>query len=154
MTGLMQGKRGLIMGLANDKSLAWGISKKLAEHGAQLAFTYQGDALEKRVRPLAEQLGSDIVLPCDVSDMDNLDTAFASLKEHWDTLDFVVDVGATLNHDEHLWAPVIRDLEPLPDRPRVWDAARDFAGPPPERLSRLEQLAQVLVMANEAFFID
>ena len=86
----MQGKRGLIMGLANDKSLAWGISKKLAEHGAQLAFTYQGEALEKRVRPLAEQLGSDILIPCDVSDMDNLDAAFETLKGHWDQLDFVV----------------------------------------------------------------
>ncbi|MBO81046.1 MAG: enoyl-[acyl-carrier-protein] reductase FabI [Citromicrobium sp.] len=90
MTSLMHGKRGLIMGLANDKSLAWGISKKLAEHGAQLAFTYQGEALEKRVRPLAEQLGSDILIPCDVSDMDNLDAAFETLKGHWDQLDFVV----------------------------------------------------------------
>ena len=90
MTGLMEGKRGLIMGLANDKSLAWGIAKKLAEHGAQLAFTYQGEALEKRVRPLAEQLGSDIVIPCDVSDMDKLDAAFDALKDHWDGLDFVV----------------------------------------------------------------
>ena len=90
MTGLMQGKRGLIMGLANDKSLAWGIAKKLAEHGAQLAFTYQGEALEKRVRPLAGQLGSDILIPCDVSDMDNLDAAFETLKTHWDSLDFVV----------------------------------------------------------------
>ena len=63
MTQLMQGKRGLIMGLANDKSLAWGIAKKLAEHGAELAFTFQGEALEKRVRPLAEQLGSDILIP-------------------------------------------------------------------------------------------
>ena len=78
------------MGLANDKSLAWGIAKKLAEHGAQLAFTFQGEALEKRVRPLAEQLGSDILIPCDVSDMDNLDTAFDTLKTHWDSLDFVV----------------------------------------------------------------
>jgi len=90
MTGLMEGKRGLIMGLANDKSLAWGIAKKLAEHGAQLAFTYQGEALEKRVRPLAEQLGSDILIPCDVSDMANLDAAFDTLKGHWDSLDFVV----------------------------------------------------------------
>ncbi|MEL7729945.1 enoyl-ACP reductase FabI [Citromicrobium bathyomarinum] len=90
MTGLMEGKRGLIMGLANDKSLAWGIAKKLAEHGAQLAFTYQGEALEKRVRPLADQLGSDIVIPCDVSDMDKLDAAFDALKERWDGLDFVV----------------------------------------------------------------
>ncbi len=90
MTGLMQGKRGLIMGLANDKSLAWGIAKKLAEHGAELAFSYQGDALAKRVKPLAESLGSDFLLECDVSDMAALDTAFDRLKERWDTLDFVV----------------------------------------------------------------
>ena len=90
MTGLMEGKRGLIMGLANDKSLAWGIAKACAAQGAQLAFTYQGEALEKRVRPLAQQLGSEIVFPCDVSDMDNLDAAFETLKSHWDSLDFVV----------------------------------------------------------------
>ncbi|MEO0698273.1 MAG: enoyl-ACP reductase FabI [Pseudomonadota bacterium] len=90
MSSLMKGKRGLIMGLANDKSLAWGIAKQLAEHGAQLAFSYQGDALAKRVKPLAEQLGSDFTFECDVSDMDALDAAFATLKERWDTLDFVV----------------------------------------------------------------
>ena len=90
MTGLMQGKRGLIMGLANDKSLAWGIAKKLSEAGAELAFSYQGDALAKRVRPLAEQLGSDFLIECDVSDMDALDAAFATLKERWETIDFVV----------------------------------------------------------------
>lgn len=90
MTGLMQGKRGLIMGLANDKSLAWGIAKQLAEHGAELAFTYVGEALEKRVRPLAAELGSDFVFPCDVSDMAALDTAFETLKARWPTIDFVV----------------------------------------------------------------
>ncbi|KWV91358.1 enoyl-ACP reductase FabI [Erythrobacter sp. YT30] len=90
MTKLMAGKRGLIMGLANDKSLAWGIAKQLAEHGAELAFSYQGDALAKRVKPLAEQLGSDFTFECDVSDMSSLDAAFATLKERWDTLDFVV----------------------------------------------------------------
>jgi enoyl-[acyl-carrier protein] reductase I len=90
MTGLMEGKRGLIMGLANDKSLAWGIAKRLAEHGAQLAFSYQGEALEKRVRPLAESLGSDFLIDCDVSDMDALDKAFDELKSRWDTLDFIV----------------------------------------------------------------
>jgi enoyl-[acyl-carrier protein] reductase I len=79
----MQGKRGLIMGLANDKSLAWGIAQKLAEHGAELAFSYQGDALEKRVRPLAAQLGQDFLIPCDVSDMDDLDACFATLAERW-----------------------------------------------------------------------
>ncbi|WP_092060362.1 enoyl-ACP reductase FabI [Poseidonocella pacifica] len=87
---LMKGKRGLIMGLANDKSIAWGIARACAEAGAELAFSYQGDALKKRVEPLAKQLGSDIVLPCDVSDMDSVDALFDSLKEHWDGLDFVV----------------------------------------------------------------
>ncbi len=90
MTGLMQGKRGLIMGLANDKSLAWGIARQLSEQGAELAFSYQGEALAKRVKPLAEQLGSDITFNCDVSDMASLDAAFATLAEHWDSLDFVV----------------------------------------------------------------
>ena len=90
MNGLMQGKRGLIMGLANDKSLAWGIAQKLGEAGAELAFSYQGEALEKRVRPLAESLGSDFLIDCDVSDMDALDTAFATLKERWPTIDFLV----------------------------------------------------------------
>ena len=90
MTGLMEGKRGLIMGLANDKSLAWGIAKKLSEHGAQLAFSYQGEALEKRVRPLAESLGSDFLLDCDVADMAALDDAFATLAKRWPTIDFIV----------------------------------------------------------------
>ncbi len=90
MSGLMAGKRGLIMGLANDKSLAWGIAKKLSEHGAELAFSYQGEALKKRVGPLAEQLGSDFIFECDVSDMDALDEAFATLKARWETIDFVV----------------------------------------------------------------
>jgi enoyl-[acyl-carrier protein] reductase I len=88
--GIMQGKRGLIMGLANDRSLAWGIAKSLAEHGAELAFSYQGESLEKRVRPLAEQLGSDLLIDCDVSSMDALDAAFAQLRERWDKLDFLV----------------------------------------------------------------
>ena len=90
MKGLMHGKRGLIMGLANDKSLAWGIAKKLAEQGAELAFSYQGEALAKRVIPLAEQLGSDFTFECDVSDMASLDAAFEVLKARWDRLDFVV----------------------------------------------------------------
>ncbi len=87
---LMTGKRGLIMGLANDKSIAWGIAKACADAGAELAFSYQGDALKKRVVPLAEQLGSDIVLPCDVSDEASMDVLFASLQEKWGELDFVV----------------------------------------------------------------
>ncbi|HWI76987.1 MAG TPA: enoyl-ACP reductase FabI [Sphingomicrobium sp.] len=90
MSGLMQGKRGLIMGLANDRSLAWGIAKALADEGAELAFSYQGEALEKRVRPLAEQLGSNLLIDCDVSSTEALDQAFAELKSKWDTLDFVV----------------------------------------------------------------
>jgi enoyl-[acyl-carrier protein] reductase I len=90
MSGLMQGKRGLIMGLANDKSLAWGIAKRLHEHGAELAFSYQGEALEKRVRPLAESLGSDFLIDCDVSDMAALDAAFDTLAARWPTIDFVV----------------------------------------------------------------
>ncbi|WP_278921569.1 MULTISPECIES: enoyl-ACP reductase FabI [Pseudophaeobacter] len=87
---LMTGKRGLIMGLANDKSIAWGIAKACAEAGAELAFSYQGDALKKRVLPLAEQLGSDIVLPCDVSDEASMDELFVALEEKWGKLDFVV----------------------------------------------------------------
>jgi enoyl-[acyl-carrier protein] reductase I len=90
MTGLMQGKRGLIMGLANDKSLAWGIAQKLHEHGAELAFSYQGEALEKRVRPLAASLNSDFLIECDVSDMAALDVAFAKLATRWPTIDFIV----------------------------------------------------------------
>ena len=90
MTALMKGRRGLIMGLANEKSLAWGIAQKLAEHGAELAFSYQGESLEKRVRPLAAQLGSDFCFDCDVSRMDALDAAFETLKARWNTLDFVV----------------------------------------------------------------
>tara|TARA_R110000787_G_scaffold277282_1_gene386545 strand:+ start:372 stop:1199 length:828 start_codon:yes stop_codon:yes gene_type:complete len=87
---LMKGKRGLIMGLANDKSIAWGIAKQLADAGAELAFSYQGDALKKRVDPLAASLGSDIVLPCDVGDEASIDALFAGLAERWDSLDFVV----------------------------------------------------------------
>jgi enoyl-[acyl-carrier protein] reductase I len=86
----MQGKRGLIMGLANDRSLAWGIAKKLREHGAELAFSYQGEALERRVRPLATELGSDFLIDCDVSDMAELDKTFETLAERWPTIDFVV----------------------------------------------------------------
>lgn len=87
---LMAGKRGLIMGLANDKSIAWGIARACADAGAELAFSYQGDALKKRVDPLAAQLGSKIVLPCDVGDEATIDALFDTLKEEWGTLDFVV----------------------------------------------------------------
>lgn len=87
---LMAGKRGLIMGLANDKSIAWGIASALADAGAELAFSYQGEQLKKRVDPLAAQLGSDMVLPCDVSDMDSIDALFAELEKAWGRIDFVV----------------------------------------------------------------
>jgi enoyl-[acyl-carrier protein] reductase I len=90
MNGLMAGKRGLIMGLANDRSLAWGIAQALHKHGAELAFSYQGEALAKRVAPLASQVGSDFLIDCDVSDMDALDRAFDELKARWETIDFVV----------------------------------------------------------------
>ncbi|MFZ4124598.1 MAG: enoyl-ACP reductase FabI [Rickettsiales bacterium] len=87
---LMKGKRGLIMGVANDKSLAWGITQYLAAQGAEIAFTYQGEALEKRVRPLAESVGSKHILPCDVTDMNSVDTVFDTLAKEWGSLDFVV----------------------------------------------------------------
>ena len=90
MNGLMAGKRGLIMGLANERSLAWGIAKALRAQGAELAFSYQGEALEKRVRPLAAELGSDLLIDCDVADMAALDDAFARLARSWGTMDFVV----------------------------------------------------------------
>jgi enoyl-[acyl-carrier protein] reductase I len=86
----MKGKRGLIMGLANDKSIAWGIAKTCADAGAELAFSYQGDALKKRVIPLAEQLGSDFVVECDVADQASVDTLFDTLEERWGKIDFVV----------------------------------------------------------------
>jgi enoyl-[acyl-carrier protein] reductase I len=87
---LMAGKRGLIMGIANNRSIAWGIAKSVAAHGASLAFTYQGDALKKRVVPLAAETGSDIVLPCDVMDTASLDAVFDDLRQRWGRLDFVV----------------------------------------------------------------
>ncbi|HEY1943768.1 MAG TPA: enoyl-ACP reductase FabI [Roseiarcus sp.] len=89
-SGLMSGKRGLVMGVANDHSIAWGIAQSLAAHGAELAFTYQGEALEKRVRPLAESLGSKLSLPCDVEDLQSVDATFATLAETWGGLDFIV----------------------------------------------------------------
>ena len=100
MTGLMQGKRGLVMGIANDHSIGWGIAKMLAAHGAELAFTYQGEALGKRVRPLAEQLNVDMVLPCDVENLDSVDAVFASLREKWGGLDFLVHAIAFSDKNE------------------------------------------------------
>jgi enoyl-[acyl-carrier protein] reductase I len=93
---LMGGKRGLVMGVANERSIAWGIARALAEHGAELAFTYQGEALGKRVRPLAEQLGVPLVLPCDVEDIASVDAVFETLREKWGQLDFLVHaIGAS-----------------------------------------------------------
>jgi enoyl-[acyl-carrier protein] reductase I len=90
MSGLMKGKRGLVMGVANDHSIAWGIAKALGDQGAELAFTYQGDALGRRVRPLAEQLKSKIILPCDVEDIASVDAVFDGIKKQWGTMDFLV----------------------------------------------------------------
>ena len=97
---LMAGKRGLVMGVANNRSIAWGIAQSCANHGAELAFTYQGDALKKRVVPLAESLGSSLVVPCDVSDMASIDNAFAEIGEAWGELDFVVHAIAFSDKDE------------------------------------------------------
>src|ERR1700730_9477644 len=100
MQDLMKGKRGLIMGVANDHSIAWGIAKAVAAQGAELAFTYQGDALGKRVRPLAEQLGVPLVLPCDVEDIDSVEQVFARLREKWGRLDFLVHAIAFSDKNE------------------------------------------------------
>jgi enoyl-[acyl-carrier protein] reductase I len=97
---IMAGKRGLIMGVANDRSLAWGIARSVAQHGAELAFTFQGEALEKRVRPLAESVGSEHVMPCDVTDDASVDATFANLAETWGELDFVVHAIAFSDKDE------------------------------------------------------
>ena len=99
-SGVMAGKKGLIMGVANDRSIAWGIAKKVAEQGAELAFTFQGDALEKRVRPLADSVGSDLVLPCDVTDEASVDAVFSTLKSKWGNLDFVVHAIAYSDKEE------------------------------------------------------
>ena len=100
MTGLMQGKRGLVMGVANDHSIAWGIAKTLARHGATLAFTYQGEALGKRVAPLARSIGSDLVLPCDVENLASVEAAFDTIDKAWDGLDFVVHAIAFSDKSE------------------------------------------------------
>ena len=89
-SGLMHGKRGLVMGVANDHSIAWGIAKALAAEGAKLAFTYQGEAVGKRVEPLAKSLGSEHTLPCDVEDIDSVDAVFSAISSTWGSLDFLV----------------------------------------------------------------
>ncbi len=98
--GLMSGRRGLIMGVANDRSIAWGIARALAAHGAELAFTYQGEALGKRVAPLAESVGAKLVIPCDVGDDADLDATFRKIDEAWGRLDFVVHAIAFSDKDE------------------------------------------------------
>ncbi|MBO6835832.1 MAG: enoyl-ACP reductase FabI [Alphaproteobacteria bacterium] len=97
---LMAGKRGVILGVANDKSIAWGIAKAAADAGAELAFTYQGEALERRVKPLADSVGSKIVLPCDVTDEASMDSVFAALKDAWGEIDFMVHAIAFSDKDE------------------------------------------------------
>jgi enoyl-[acyl-carrier protein] reductase I len=97
---LMAGKRGLIMGVANDRSIAWGIARVLAGQGAKLAFTYQGEAFGRRAIPLAESVGSDIIVPCDVSDIDTVDATFDAIKEQWGGLDFVVHALAFSDRNE------------------------------------------------------
>ncbi|NLS20596.1 enoyl-ACP reductase FabI [Rhizobium sp. P40RR-XXII] len=111
MTGIMQGKRGLIMGVANNHSIAWGISKALAAEGAELAFTFQGEALGKRVKPLAAEVGSDFLLPCDVEDLASVDAVFDAIKERWGKLDFIVHaIGfSDKNELKGLYANTTRD---------------------------------------------
>ena len=98
--GSLEGKRGLVMGVANDRSIAWGIAKACADAGAELAFTYQGDAFGKRLAPLAESVGSDIMLDVDVTDDASLDAAFAALQQRWGRLDFVIHAIAYSNKEE------------------------------------------------------
>jgi len=98
--GLMAGKRGLIMGVANNRSIAWGIAKACADQGAEIAFTYQGEALQKRVVPLAESVGSKHILPCDVTDAASMDSVFETLKKDWGKIDFFVHAIAYSNKDE------------------------------------------------------
>jgi enoyl-[acyl-carrier protein] reductase I len=100
MNGLMERKRGLVMGVANDHSIAWGIATELAKHGAELAFTYQGEAFGKRVAPLAESVGSNILIPCDVEDISTVDNVFAVLKERWGKIDFLVHAIAFSDKNE------------------------------------------------------
>ena len=98
--GLMEGKRGLVMGVANNHSIAWGITKRLSEEGAEIALTYQGDAFGRRVKPLAASIGSDFLLPCDVEDIESVDAVFDALQERWGSLDFVVHAIAFSNKEE------------------------------------------------------
>jgi len=98
--GLMDGKRGIIFGVANDKSIAWGVAQQLHAAGAELAFTYLNEALEKRVRPLADSLGSKIILPCDVGSDEAVAAVFSELEQQWGTIDFVVHAVAFANRED------------------------------------------------------
>jgi enoyl-[acyl-carrier protein] reductase I len=111
MSDIMQGKRGLIMGVANDHSIAWGIAKRLAAQGAELAFTYQGEAFGRRVKPLADQVGAKLVLPCDVEDSASIDSVFEALDKEWGSLDFVVHAIGFSDRNElkGLYADTTRD---------------------------------------------
>ncbi len=100
MNDLMKGKRGLVMGVANDHSIAWGMANALHAAGAEMAFTYQGDAFGKRVKPLAESIGSNILIDCDVSNEDDLDNVFETLKSEWGSIDFIIHAVAYSNKDE------------------------------------------------------
>jgi enoyl-[acyl-carrier protein] reductase I len=100
MSGLMRGRRGLVMGVANDHSIAWGIAKRLADEGAELAFTYQGDAFGRRVRPLAESVNSSLLIPCDVEDIASVDAVFETLKTTWGKIDFLVHAVAFSDKNE------------------------------------------------------
>ncbi len=111
MKGLMEGKRGLVMGVANNHSIAWGIASKLSEHGAEIALTYQGAGFGKRVKPLAESLGSKLVLDCDVEDIASVDAVFETLKKEWGSIDFLVHAVAFSDKNElkGLYADTTRD---------------------------------------------
>lgn len=100
MSGLMKGKRGLVMGVANNHSIAWGIAKALAAQGADMAFTYQGDAFGRRVKPLADSVGAKLLIPCDVEDVASVDTVFETLKAEWGTIDFLVHAIAFSDKSE------------------------------------------------------
>jgi enoyl-[acyl-carrier protein] reductase I len=109
--GLLTGKRGIIFGVANDMSIAWGIAQKLKEEGAELAFTYLNEALAKRVRPLAESLGSTLILPCDVASDAEIEAVYSTLKQEWGTIDFVVHAVAFANREDlkHPFSQTSRD---------------------------------------------
>ena len=111
MDGLMKGKRGLIMGVANDHSIAWGIARQLHEHGAELAFTYQGEAFGRRVKPLAEKVGANLLLPVDVEDLSTVTAAFDAIRDEWGSLDFVVHAIGFSDRNElkGLYADTSRD---------------------------------------------